>query len=101
QAIIGSSRYHDYKPDGREIEIGYTFLDRAHWGGKYNAEMKRLMLDHAFQFVESVVFSVGRTNLRSQKALEKIGAIKTDRIRTAALRGKQVEHLIYEIKKPR
>src|SRR6266481_3699291 len=64
--VIGSSRYHDYAPEEREIEIGWTFLARSHWGGSYNREMKRLMLAHAFKFVDRVVFSVGRTNLRSQ-----------------------------------
>ena len=72
--IIGSSRYCNLKPEESEVEVGYTFLERAYWGGEYNREMKRLMLDHAFKFVKRVVFVVGDTNLRSQKALEKIGA---------------------------
>ena len=72
--IIGSSRYCGLKPADREVEIGWTFLERAFWGGGYNREVKSLMLDHAFRFVERVVFVVGENNLRSQKALEKIGA---------------------------
>ena len=71
--IIGSSRYCSLVP-GREVEIGWTFLEREFWGGKYNGEMKSLMIDHAFRFVPQVVFVVGAHNLRSQKALEKIGA---------------------------
>ena len=47
-AIIGSSRYHGYSPDTGEIEIGWTFLARCHWGGATNTEVKSLMLDHAF-----------------------------------------------------
>ena len=39
-------------------------------------QMKQLLLDHAFKFVENVVFYVGENNIRSQKATEKIGAIK-------------------------
>src|SRR5947209_1879606 len=62
--IIGSSRYHDLKPDESEVEIGFTFLERAYWGGAYNREMKSLMLDHAFRFVERVVFVVGRSEER-------------------------------------
>jgi N-acetyltransferase len=38
--------------------------------------MKRLMLRHAFQFVSSVNFVVGPRNLRSQKAMEKIGGVR-------------------------
>ena len=76
QRIIGSTRFYGYDPHKSEIEIGWTFLARKYWGGRYNAEMKRLLLNHAFRFVESVVFFVGENNVRSQKALEKIGAIK-------------------------
>jgi N-acetyltransferase len=71
--VIGSSRYFGYDAGRSEIEIGWTFLARAYWGGVYNREMKRLMLDHAFRFVKNVVFLVGPQNLRSQKAMEKIG----------------------------
>jgi RimJ/RimL family protein N-acetyltransferase len=74
--IIGSTRFYGYDPEKSEIEIGWTFLARRFWGGRYNAEMKRLLLIHAFKFVESVVFFVGEDNVRSQKAVEKIGAIK-------------------------
>ena len=72
--LIGSSRFHAFDPLTGEIEIGWTFLDRAHWGGQTNRELKALMLRHAFQFVERVVFRVGPANYRSQRALEKLGA---------------------------
>ena len=74
--VIGSSRFHGYNDEASEIEIGWTFLARSHWGGSYNWEMKKLMLRHAFQFVNAVVFLVGPQNLRSQKALEKIGGVR-------------------------
>ena len=76
QHIIGSTRFYGYDPEKSEIEIGWTFLAREYWGGRFNAEMKQLLLNHAFKFVESVVFFVGEDNVRSQKAMEKIGAIK-------------------------
>jgi RimJ/RimL family protein N-acetyltransferase len=74
--IIGSSRFHGYDEQKSEIAIGWTFLARSHWGGIYNREMKQLMLRHAFRFVNSVIFLVGPQNLRSQRALEKIGAVR-------------------------
>jgi RimJ/RimL family protein N-acetyltransferase len=74
--IIGSTRFYGYDPEKSEIEIGWTFLARKYWGGRYNAEMKRLLLKHAFKFVESVLFFVGEDNIRSQKAMEKLGAVK-------------------------
>ena len=74
--VIGSSRFHGYDEEKSEIEIGWSFLARSHWGGVYNREMKELMLRHAFQFVRSVVFLVGPQNLRSQRAMEKIGGVR-------------------------
>jgi N-acetyltransferase len=74
--VIGSSRFHGYDEEKREIEIGWTFLARSHWGGMYNREMKQLMLRHAFRFVNSVIFRVGPQNVRSQRAMEKIGGAR-------------------------
>jgi RimJ/RimL family protein N-acetyltransferase len=74
--VIGSSRFHIPDPAESEVEIGWTFLARSHWGGAYNGEMKELMLRHAFRFVDRVVFLVGPQNLRSQKAVEKIGGVR-------------------------
>ena len=71
--IIGSSRYCHLDPDASEVEIGWTFLERAYWGGATNGELKALMIDHAFRFVRRVVFVVGENNWRSRKAVEKIG----------------------------
>ena len=76
QQIIGSTRFFGYDPEKSEVEIGWTFLARRYWGGHYNRELKQLMLDHAFKFVENVTFYVGENNIRSQKATEKIGAVK-------------------------
>ena len=74
--IIGSTRFVGYEEEQSEIEIGFTFLARSHWGGVYNREMKDLLLRHAFKFVRHVVFMVGRQNFRSQRAMEKIGAVR-------------------------
>jgi N-acetyltransferase len=72
-AVIGSSRFHAHDAARSEVEIGWTFLARSHWGGQANREMKTLMLDHAFQQVQCVIFRVGANNLRSQAAMRKIG----------------------------
>jgi len=74
--VIGSSRFHGYDSEKSEIEIGWTFLARSRWGGIYNREMKQLMLRHAFGFVNSVIFLVGPQNVRSQRAMEKIGGVR-------------------------
>ena len=75
EQIIGSTRFYGYDPMKSEIEIGWTFLARKYWGGQYNAEMKRLLLNHAFTFVENVMCLDGENNVRSQKAMDKVGAI--------------------------
>lgn len=76
QRIIGSSRFHGYDPEKSEVEIGWSFLARSHWGGVYNGQLKDLMLQHAFRFVNNVVFLIGPQNMRSQRAVEKIGAVR-------------------------
>lgn len=74
--VIGCSRYYEFNPSASSVIIGFTFLARKYWGGKYNGEMKKLMLDHAFKFVKTVLFHVDQSNIRSQKAMEKIGGVK-------------------------
>ncbi len=74
--VIGTSRFHGYDPEGSEVEIGWTFLVRRCWGGAYNGEMKALMLNHAFRYLQNVVFLVNPQNVRSQRAVEKIGGLR-------------------------
>lgn len=73
--MIGSSRYYDHDAAARAIAIGYTFLARSHWGGTANREMKSLMLRHIRPAVDVVWFHIGTGNLRSRKAIEKLGGI--------------------------
>ena len=95
-AVIGSSQYKEEA--GGVVEIGWTFLATSHWGGSYNREMKRLMLAHAFQFVDRVEFRVGECNLRSQRAMQKIGGHLTDRFDMVDLPGGgAMPHVIFEI----
>lgn len=93
--IIGSSRYHGYDAEAREIEIGWTFLARSHWGGRYNGEMKQLMLQHAFQFVDNVIFLIGPQNHRSRAAIERIGG---EFVGSRFERGR--ESVVYRIGRP-
>ncbi len=96
--IIGSSRWQGYDPaDGGSVEIGWTFLARSHWGGAFNPELKHLMLAHALQAVERVVFRVGETNWRSRRAMGKIGGRLTDELDVTLLAGREVVHVVYEI----
>jgi RimJ/RimL family protein N-acetyltransferase len=91
--VIGSSRFNGYDQEKSEVEIGWTFLARSHWGGSYNGEMKQLMLRHAFQFVNHVIFVIGEHNIRSQKAVEKIGGVREG----ARIEANGRENFVYRI----
>ena len=73
--VIGCTRFYDYNAEDRSILIGYTFFARSCWGRGINHAVKHLMLDYAFQFVDKVIFHVGANNIRSQKAMERLGAV--------------------------
>jgi N-acetyltransferase len=95
-AVIGTSRFHGYDRERSEVEIGWTFLARSHWGGTYNRELKALMLGHAFRFVRTVVFLVHPRNVRSQRALERLGAVRSGE----RLDGSGTRSLAYSIARP-
>lgn len=96
--IVGGSRYANYVADLNEIEIGWTFLARSHWGGNYNREMKSLMLTHAFRFFDSIRFNIGATNVRSRHAIEKIGVRYDGEYVPEAINGVlAVPHAIYRL----
>jgi N-acetyltransferase len=97
--IIGSSRYYEWDPIRREVAIGYTFLARQYWGGAANRETKQLMLDHAFKWADTVWFHVASSNLRSRRAMEKIGGhLAFERQRP--VNGRMVDYAWYSMGKP-
>ena len=71
--IIGSTRFKKLKTTENAIEIGWSFLARDKWGGRYNKAVKEVMIDYALQFVEYIIFYIAKDNIRSQKAVMKIG----------------------------
>lgn len=97
-AIIGSSRFQYYNADnGGSVELGWSFLARPYWGLGYNAEFKRLMLIHAFQWVDRVLFRVGEDNVISRRAMAKIGGALTGESFVEERAGVPVNHVVYEI----
>ena len=96
-AVIGSSRFDFSRTNAGEVEVGWTFLVRRHWGSRSNHLMKALMVGHALQTVERVIFLIGETNIRSRTAVTRIGAVLTDRQMTAQLSTGPVTHLVYAI----
>ena len=96
-ALAGCSRFSALYAGPEEIEIGWSFLGRAYWGGRYNFDMKRLMLTHAFRYVPRVIFRIGEHNGRSRRAIEKIGGVATDRVQHTVVEGRDLTNLYYEI----
>lgn len=76
--IIGATSFYDFDFLERQVTIGYTFLAKSYWGTGTNKKVKTLLLKKAFEFVDTVIFHVGVSNLVSQKALLNIAAIKTE-----------------------
>lgn len=80
---IGSTRFYDLDTKNKSVLIGYTFYGRKYWGSSYNPKVKKLMMDYAFQFVDTIYFHIGANNIRSQKAIERLGATKVREIEVA------------------
>ena len=98
--VAGSTRFYDYNPKENSIFIGYTFYATKFWGSKLNPQVKKLMLDYIFQFVDKVNFHVGKDNIRSQKAMEKLGAKKVDEVNVAYVGEPEKLNVVFEIDKP-
>jgi len=96
---IGSSRFYDYNPETNSLLIGYTFIGRKFWGKGYNKALKKLMMDYAFQYVDTIYFHIGANNIRSQKAMEKIGGIKIDEFEVEYFGEESKLNYIYQINK--
>jgi len=98
--MIGSSRFKRIATSNNAIEIGWSFLSRKYWGGKFNKEIKILMIDYAFEYIDNVIFYINKNNIRSQKAVEKIGGTKINGSEYQYLTNKDADILTYLITHP-
>ncbi len=75
---VGSTRYLNIRPEHRSLEIGWTWLGQEWQRTGINTEAKLLLLAHAFERLGClrVEFKTDARNLRSQRALERIGATR-------------------------
>lgn len=96
--VMGTTRFYDYDKEKSSVAIGFTFISRKFWGGPYNKSTKKLMIDYAFQHVDSILFHIGTENFRSQKAVSKLGATKIKEMNVSA-NGTDIPHFEYELKK--
>jgi len=76
--IIGMTRYYKLEPAHKRLSIGYTWYTPDYWGKVHNKECKLLLLQYAFEVLgyQRVEFEVAHQNIRSQKAVTKIGGVK-------------------------
>ena len=96
--IIGSSKFYVVDSDPDDISIGFTFIARQYWGGKTNYELKKLMLAYAFKYFNVVWFHIAPSNIRSQKATQKIGGVFSHEI-SANISGKKIPYMFFKIEK--
>jgi N-acetyltransferase len=98
-AIIGFSRYSQIAAGPNEIEIGWSFLARDYWGGRHNRDMKSIMVTHALSSFERVIFRVGETNIRSRRAMEKIGGVRIAWDEILTIFDRKAVYIAYEIRR--
>lgn len=86
--IIGSTRFLDLQRTHKKLEIGFTWVHPDHWGTVINLECKLLLLNYCFDMLGThrVQFKTDENNIRSRKAIVKIGGqfegiIRNDMIR--------------------
>jgi RimJ/RimL family protein N-acetyltransferase len=86
---IGRTTFMEIKPEHRSVEIGRTWIGRAYHGTRVNPEAKYLMLRHAFETLSPsairVQLTTSGTNLHSQAAIAKLGAVREGVLRKARI----------------
>ncbi|MCV6584671.1 MAG: GNAT family N-acetyltransferase [Marinibacterium sp.] len=75
--MIGCSAFYTDPDAPSRLSIGFTFLTREHWGGDSNRAVKALMLGHIYAHSSEAWFHIAPSNLRSQAATRKLGAVMT------------------------
>ncbi|UCA60406.1 GNAT family N-acetyltransferase [Chryseobacterium rhizoplanae] len=77
QKLIGSTRFFEIYPSDKKLEIGWTWITKEFWGSSVNLECKLLLLTYCFEVLKAnrVQLKTKDDNLRSRKAIEKIGGV--------------------------
>lgn len=99
EEVLGCTRFYDFNEDDNSIFIGYTFYGTKSWGKNINAGVKKMMLDYIFQFVDKVIFHVGKDNIRSIKAMNKLGAENLGEEEVAYFGEDSKTNTVFQIKK--
>jgi RimJ/RimL family protein N-acetyltransferase len=98
-ATLGSTRLYDYNPQDKSIFIGYTFYGTRSWGKGINLAVKALLLNYVFQFIKTVRFHIGANNVRSQMAIQRLGATKVAEQEVTYYGEQPTRNFVYEVTK--
>ena len=100
-SIIGMTRFYQVNPKEKTVLIGYTWYIPEVWGKVYNKECKLLLLQYVFEEMKfnRAELRVAHQNIRSQKAVEKIGGVKEGVLRKDGYRNDgSIKHtVVYSI----
>jgi len=99
-ATLGSTRLYGYNPEDNSIHIGYTFYGTSSWGKGINLAVKHLLLEYVFQFVDTVRFHIGAGNVRSQMAIQRLGARKVAEQEVTYYGEQPTLNFVFELSKP-
>ena len=101
---VGMTRYLDIDRPNRNVEVGGTWYSRDLWRTAVNSESKLLMLGHAFEAegCERVQLKTDLRNLRSQRAIERLGAVREGVLRQHIVlpEGKLRDSVVYSVLRP-
>ncbi|MHA4961683.1 GNAT family N-acetyltransferase [Bacillus subtilis] len=86
--IVGTTRFLYMSSASRSLEIGWTWFHPSVWGTSVNSECKYLLLQYCFERLNTirVQFKTDERNIRSQKAIERLGAVKEGILRNQMIR---------------
>lgn len=98
---VGVTGYLEIRPEHRGIEIGRTWIGKAHQGSRVNPESKYLLFRHAFETLGAirVQLKTDLRNLHSQRAVEKLGAAREGVLRRYQIRsnGQPRDTVVYSV----
>lgn len=86
--IVGCTRFHDFAPPHRRVEIGWTFVAKHRWRSDINTRAKRLLFEYAFNVwgANRVYLKANGNNARSRSAILRLGATYEGTLRSMRLR---------------
>lgn len=100
-AAIGRTTYMEIRPEHRGLEIGRTWIGKANQGSRVNPESKYLLFRHAFETLGAlrVQLKTDLLNLQSQRAIEKLGAVREGVLRRYQIRSNGVvrDTVVYSV----